>query len=180
MPTVIRKGVFETNSSSSHTLALGTRAYEPEKIYTEPGWEVVIEPGEFGWEVCRYRRFHDKASYALTHALNDGAPDYDTLRALYETPGALTIAIQNGEIGNREHLEMLRRTIEKRLPEGVGLRFAAAAESCGLGGYELGYIDHQSYLGDDDVGGPIWDSPENLDNFLFNPASAIITDNDNH
>lgn len=42
--------------------------------------------------------------------------------------------------------------------------------------YEWGYIDHQSY----DVGDEIFLSKDNLRNFIFNPKSILVIDNDNH
>lgn len=59
MRTVLRKGVFETNSSSVHSICIAkdscTDQEYPEKLY--------FKHGEFGWEYECYRTPEEKASY---------------------------------------------------------------------------------------------------------------------
>ena len=57
----IRKGMFETNSSSTHTIIVTDRK-------TEPGNLVDFAIGEFGWEFCRLDTIDEKASYLYTMA----------------------------------------------------------------------------------------------------------------
>jgi hypothetical protein len=67
----IRREVFETNSSSSHSVVLrGDTDFAP---VTATGDEVVIEPGEFGWGYERLEYWKDKASYAYTYAASNPA-----------------------------------------------------------------------------------------------------------
>jgi len=65
-----RIGIFETNSSSTHSVSIDTGFdyVMPESI----GEIIVIEPGEFGWEQERYDDFSSRASYAYTYAKNYG------------------------------------------------------------------------------------------------------------
>lgn len=65
----IRRGVFETNSSSSHSISLG---------YSNEGWEtiepnsdgvIVLRGEEFGWGVYTICDAESKANYAVLDAL---------------------------------------------------------------------------------------------------------------
>lgn len=63
--TVIRQGVFETNSSSTHSICIpknNSKYNIPDSIY--------FKHGEFGWDVRELRSINDKASY-LFQALVD-------------------------------------------------------------------------------------------------------------
>lgn len=68
-----RSSIFETNSSSTHSVTIceGTDYVCPE--VGEEG--VVIRTGDFGWERAHYTDWRTKASYALTYAKNDGKTD---------------------------------------------------------------------------------------------------------
>ena len=67
----IRKGVFETNSSSSHSITISDKG----------GWEEIksnvieIESGEYGWEFDTFTGFYSKASYIYTYLINSGDKD---------------------------------------------------------------------------------------------------------
>ena len=57
----IRKGMFETNSSSTHTIIVTDQK-------TEPGNLVDFAIGEFGWECSVLNTINEKASYLYTMA----------------------------------------------------------------------------------------------------------------
>lgn len=61
MNTVRRRFVFETNSSSSHSISIVSGDYIPDKIYVDETGTCNIFPGEFGWEI---EDFYDAASKA--------------------------------------------------------------------------------------------------------------------
>jgi len=72
----IRKEVFETNSSSSHSITI----YVDNPIPLQLRQEVLeIECGEFGWEHEIYNDFTSKAEYAATFAKNYGSPEYENM-----------------------------------------------------------------------------------------------------
>ena len=64
----IRKSVFETNSSSSHSVTIWDGPLSD--LYEYEGKILTIYPGEYGWEEEHYSSFTDKASYAYTYAVN--------------------------------------------------------------------------------------------------------------
>ena len=65
MKTQVRRGVFETNSSSVHSICITT-----EDEFEHFPAEVVFTPGEFGWESDRYYDLESKASYLWTAIIN--------------------------------------------------------------------------------------------------------------
>ncbi|MGL4619660.1 MAG: hypothetical protein ACRCZS_11475 [Chroococcidiopsis sp.] len=65
MVTVIRRGVFETNSSSTHSICI-----PKEGSYTLPK-SIEFVTGEFGWEVTALRSIDEKASYIYTGLLTN-------------------------------------------------------------------------------------------------------------
>lgn len=112
----IRHGIFETNSSSTHSISLSTGQIVENTIRLEDG-KLVIYPGEFGWEVERYNDAATKASYALTYAVNGPSPYY--------------------------HLEMLRNVLAKKVGPGIPILFEIVDNTESYS-YKNGYIDHQS------------------------------------
>lgn len=61
MKVQIRKGVFETNSSSTHVISIRNNSVG--NNYPE---EVSFELGTFGWDYDHYNDTHTKASYLWT------------------------------------------------------------------------------------------------------------------
>jgi hypothetical protein len=61
----IRKHVFETNSSSTHSIIPGNKDY----IDASVEQKITIFPGEFGWGYERINDWKRKASYLYTSAL---------------------------------------------------------------------------------------------------------------
>lgn len=111
----IRKGVFETNSSSSHSICISNKGQLENGFYLNDEGKIEIHPGEFGWEIDSFRDCASKASYCLTRAKNDG------------------------ENGNNDKLTMLKNVIEDFTGKEV-----VFVESYGAY-YKWGYIDHQSF-----------------------------------
>lgn len=60
----IRQGVFESNSSSSHSITIDN-SYDTEKVLN-PHFKTFIRPGEFGWEFEKFNDFEMKLSYLWT------------------------------------------------------------------------------------------------------------------
>jgi hypothetical protein len=67
MQTQVRQGVFETNSSSTHSLTIS----ESTDLLSKPfiGEKVELNAGEYGWEFETYDSPIGKAEYLFTDAL---------------------------------------------------------------------------------------------------------------
>lgn len=145
---VIRRSVFETNSSSTHSITIESGDF----TYPQLDIEKNIETGEYGWGYDTCRSFDEKASYALTYALNYGIKeDFELFNAALNEVFPLNIITYNGK------------------------SFDEILEIDDFG-YEFGYIDHQSI----DEASTIFESEKTLKNFLFCNSSYVTIDNDNH
>jgi len=70
MKRQIRKGAFETNSSSTHAINI-FRGYDEKNIPES----IVVRPGEFGWECDTYYDYDSKLSYLYTWCLSRMSPE---------------------------------------------------------------------------------------------------------
>jgi len=68
MKQTVRFNVFETNSSSTHSLVTGT---EEIKKYTFDGDELVLSGGEYGWGIEDLTTWQEKANYLAVEAFID-------------------------------------------------------------------------------------------------------------
>ncbi len=149
---VTREAVFETNSSSSHSISIHGGGYACARFPLEQG-KCVVHPGEFGWGPDRFYEPEMKASYCLTY-VKTGGDDEDGAREV-----------------------MLCQVLENVTGCDVDFVPVPVSDECG---YRWGYIDHQSHKVERDVCAAAFESEETLQDFIFNPASVLIIDNDNY
>lgn len=110
----IRQGVFETNSSSMHSVHIAESSKDTIYKTINPNEEGVIEisSGKYGWDEETFSSVNDKASYAFTYT----------------------------QYGDEERLiEMLRSVIKKHTGCNEVVFLKTSDEY-----YPKGYIDHQS------------------------------------
>jgi len=109
MAKVTRRGVFETNSSSTHSIAIFNGGQPTQQIRPEADGKVHIYPGEFGWGPEAYHDAESKASYAYTWAKNHGDEDAMELltKVLIKHTGCEvvfeTMADEYGKFGYIDH-----------------------------------------------------------------------------
>ena len=162
-----RIGVFETNSSSSHSVSVALA--ENDKVLKcrlpitdEEGKKVIyVDPGEFEWEIESYSDAETKLSYLITVLFELVKKDKMHLSLLH-----------NLGTKKKELYDKLERIV---------CDFCGADEiivrSINDSWNPFGSIDHQStdvalnVLNEDD---------DYILNFIFNPNSVLYTDNDNH
>jgi hypothetical protein len=154
MTQQIRKNVFETNSSSSHSLTLspGDLVKQPFNVDILRLGTLTLPLGEYNWEWFRYYELDNKAQYLMTQLFHyDGIPHGD--------PETVT-----RELRADTRFDMLCRVIEEHT--GVKLQVEPGSR---------GGIDHDS-VGN---GLEVFESEDKLRQFLFSPDSYIETGNDN-
>lgn len=142
MKTIIRKNVFETNSSSTHSVSIsnGTDVYET--IIPDSNGIITIYPREFGWGYEEYTDPETKLAYLLQYYTLKGSDFIETVKeVVIEHTGASDVVL-----GQQD---------DEWWPDG--------------------YIDHQST---DCLDGEI-ETTEDIRNFVFNPSSVLVIDNDN-
>ncbi len=113
----IRQSVFETNSSSTHSVSITSGTNKDLIAIPKVNDDGVVEitTNDYGWENARYNSLYDKLSYAATFALNIN-PTYN------------------------EYKQMLVNVI-KNITGADKVKFLKNENSF----YEYGYIDHQSW-----------------------------------
>ena len=66
----VRAGVFETNSSSTHSLCI-----THSNLYNDMHKEIDFRMQDFGWEECKYNDCQSKANYMYTALCNNEEDD---------------------------------------------------------------------------------------------------------
>lgn len=160
----IRCGVFETNSSSTHSVSV-KRNKGLQQNWMTVGKDGYIHAslGEFGWEIETYCEQPDKLSYLLTMAYMKNPPSVYSWSDEYSQP---------------DDIKRFMKTDDFKM---ISDEIAAYANCKGvmLDGID-GYIDHQSH---DDYR----TTQEFLDEygvdvieFVYGRGVRVHTDNDNH
>jgi len=149
---MIRTGVFETNSSSCHTITV-SRETNP-ALYTsitpDHNGEIVVTPREFGWEWETYTDPESKLCYLMLY-IRDWVRNQPTKDLFTDTLNRVVLA----------HTHATK----------LSLRPSTSSS------WDDGYIDHQSV--EDNDCHFLFDEDEKLKNFIFSPSSTISTGNDN-
>jgi hypothetical protein len=67
-----RNNVFETNSSSTHSISIarGDNSSLTELPSLDEEGNLIVDCGEYGWEIQSYHGVEDRINYAATYALN--------------------------------------------------------------------------------------------------------------
>ena len=162
-----RKGAFETNSSSSHSI---TFAEDSAPDQTDCVLNVTGE-GDFGWEVERYDSPIDKINYALI-AYHYICADEDECKSVFRDIKE-AFARRGVTVDFNEDYDYQKPAI----------RFEKVWEDDdSLSAVTTGYIDHQSAPKESEacerLAKMFRDSPDELFDFVFG-NSYIETDNDN-
>lgn len=166
MKKQIRKGTFETNSSSVHCISISK--FLPE-VYT--GYGADFKCGEFGWEHRTYYGPEDKMSYLWTAIITNFTEWVEKPNGGYnrfvKTDDPEYIKIKNAIIEALEYVGFEN--------DGWNIRFQE--EPSGTLYNEYGYIDHCPNK--EDFIYPIVFDRDRLLRYLFNDESCVSTGNDN-
>jgi len=147
-----RQGVFETNSSSTHSITICG-----EDKYEYPKFLGTIRFGQYGWEQESYYGFDSKLSYVITMLATKN--QVNTLEEFFKL----------------QEYTWLKEAVKQHCGQELVI------EACNDNWSPLGYVDHQSddvldeFLVSDEEGFKI----KVLD-FVFNEKYSFETDNDNH
>lgn len=149
----IRKGVFETNSSSTHSICIAKDA------------ELTIPKslhfyfGEFGWECDTLRSLGEKATYLYTGLIAENRKeDADKIFELLRSKG-IEVTAEEPIIENKSYTNSEGKLVEYTSSENAG------------------YVDHSYEL--KDFLNAVCEDESKLMNYLFSDLSFIITGNDN-
>lgn len=162
---VIRKGIFETNSSSVHTLCIARQLTNTDNIPEREDLKeyddvIVVTPGEYGWSGPNVSSFLEKVRYLMTMIL-DYKYDFDEEKREF-VPENMKLELLKNDPDWQNICAVVRTYRHKELlpviPDGLNY-----------------YVDHQScYAIEDFLDGL------SLTEYLFNPCVFVEIDNDNH
>ena len=154
MKRQIRSGVFETNSSSVHTITFdntGLRERDPNDLRIDRNGKILVDFGKFGTEYAIYKRQSDKLSYLMTC--------FVYMLGRYCIPE---------EIYGAYEFYLIEKAVMKHCPECTGIKLIR---------YTDPYIDHQSVPNDYIECVNIYDEDEVI-NFIFNEHILLKTYHD--
>ena len=155
----IRKNVFETNSSSTHSIVISKkdRGYSFDFPVDEEG-KLIIPFGKFGWTSAILRDPIDKLSYYIT----DNGPGYQD----EEDEGPWEKRLE--EFKESELYKEVIDLIHSNCPYVKEIEFEPADREF----YPFGYVDHGSC-------GTSKSQGLSLYTLVFNNSVIILIDNDN-
>lgn len=87
MKRVIRRSVFETNSSSVHSISITNSDIKKSNLEVNDDGYIVVLPGEFGWGIENHRDQSTKLEYLVMMALETEGKKCETLEQFYKTKG---------------------------------------------------------------------------------------------
>lgn len=173
----IRSSVFETNSSSTHSVSISrknSRYFDSSSLnrfIDEDDNKVHVRFGEFGWEVESYHMPYEKLQYIVTMLVETESDDVTSVNELFETDGFKLIndAIANycncDGIWIDEDMQLDSYTWDGRTHYYIS---------------HNGYIDHQSREDYNNVQDFLDDYGLDITQFIFDNGVVVHTDNDNH
>lgn len=164
MRKVVRYGVFETNSSSMHTVTVHgkrniNKRYNPDSVI-----ETYLD--EYGWNGYPCDDFNSKLEYALLMVLHTEYPDF----RYYDED----FVIDQNILEECEGYRLLLDTINEH---GKCEKIIIKKNNSY---YPYGYIDHQSYEGYNSLQDFLNDWNVDAERFLFDDGVTVWIDNDNH
>lgn len=149
MKKQIRQGVFETNSSSTHSICIA------KDVNIETPSSIHFEFGEFGWECNTLYSTEEKASYLYTGLMgNEREKDFEKIVAILKSEG-------------------IEVTFEEPVYKKYTFEGNDGTEYIDNGGY----VDHSDEM--TDFLDAICEDEGKLMRYLFSDLSFIITGNDN-
>ena len=155
----IRRNVFETNSSSTHSFSLCTGTYND--LSVDYDGYVHTKLGEFGWEIEDYFDSTSKLAYIL-------------LVAAYFSGHSFWYFDNSWE----DEWESFKETSEFKDIEDV-VKSHMSCEGIIIDEKSEGYIDHQSLEYNSFEDWLSWTEADSIEDFIFGDV-VLHTDNDNY
>jgi hypothetical protein len=99
MKKIIRSGVFETNSSSSHSISVAdkTKEFVLDTIYPDQNGVITLTGGEFGWDWFKHNDALTKANYAAVSTLYSESLTDTLIEVIKEQTGAEEVVFDFGQ-----------------------------------------------------------------------------------
>ena len=164
MKKIIRYNIFESNSSSCHTISVGKRRSIND--YYHPDEVIMIELDEYGWAGDPLYGFYSKLAYAMSMILHTEYPGYSS----YDDD----FTVDQEKLEELNGYKILLEAIKKHGDcEKIVIKKRNAF-------YPYGYIDHQSYEDYSSLADFLADWNVDAERYLFDDTVVVYIDNDNH
>lgn len=161
----VRRSVFETNSSSTHSITITHGKIANNNIRVDRDGYIHTELGEFGWEIWDYKGQAERLSYLVTML----AVKSDVTLWCYEDDESRT---------EKDIVEDIMKTHEfEKLSDEIGRHARCSGVIIDPSD---GYIDHQSHEDYRDFQDFLDQYNTNVVEFVFGRGNVVHTDNDNH
>jgi len=152
-----RQNVFETNSSSTHSITMGKDTELYDVLPVNQNGDLAFGSNSFGWDINDFNDPITKAQYALAYASWWPRTKDLIVSVLLEQTGARKIYIDGKDINSYDWNGPIKLISYGQFPID---------------------IDHQSV--EEGNFHHIFTNAENIRDFIFNPHWVLHTDNDNH
>ena len=165
MKRVIRNGIWETNSSSMHTVTVRGKYNKPSFFYS--GDTISVWLGEYGWSGYPLDDFIEKLKYALSMVLHTEYPEFNHWKEEFVVDQDILEELNGYKLlvnAIREYNKDFKRIIIKRKDGAY---------------YPYGYIDHQSCEDYHSLQEFLDDWNVDAERFLFDENVVVYIDNDN-
>ena len=166
----IRFGVFETNSSSTHTITINGKLKKdlPKSIFKGKSIVIRLEDCEFGWGFDFFTDAHNKLKYAIMMVIETEAGKCEKLEDVYNLEGFKTIKSVVKEDIILEDDKFCQKSFIR--DDGSEHRYLEHS----------GYIDHQSRENYKSLKDFLDDNEIDILNFIYNTNVDLIISNDNY
>ena len=169
MKISIRRGVFETNSSSMHSLTWRKGgSLKPSVLTINENNRVTVHPDEFGWGIERYDDQYTKLAYLVMQAVETCREDIKSEEDLAKTPDIIRINDEIAKYCNCDGIELREFKFEVHSYESNGKPVYYTEHE--------GYIDHQSVEG---VNSCISETNNSIIEYIFDDSHELLIANDN-
>ena len=150
----IRQNVFETNSSSVHSLVISSEGLEPSNLKIDPKTDhVIVNTQYFGKEYNIYSTQEDKLSYLITYIIT-------ALQYKYDNQEILEVELF------KDYRFIYIENIIKNYCNCSGITVVINEE---------GGFDHQTSPYQSDCIIDFYDDSETIENFIFNKYISLKT-----
>lgn len=158
----IRRSVFETNSSSSHSVTILHNGLDKNEMKIHRDGYIHTEIGEFGWEIANYLDQQDRLCYLITMLAEKNG-----MARWWREDESLSVKVNN--LMNTPDFNRVSKEIDKY----AGCKGVIIDPS-------EGYIDHQSHESYRTLQDFLDDYGTDVIEFVFGKGNVVRTDNDNH
>ena len=163
---VIRNSVWETNSSSSHTVSIRGKKNITKYAFVGDSKSLGIHLDEYGWSGPDCDDFMSKLEYAMCMVLMTEYPDFG-----YWEHG---FTVNQTVLESLDGYQLLLNAVRTQFPD---CKEIIIKKNDGY--YPYGYIDHQSYEDYSSLRDFLEDWNLTAERYLFDYGVVVHIDNDN-